>query len=72
MCLPCLRLGVVCRWGVSASELGERLDLLVGDALLAAAVVNYLGPFPGESGVSLYFQQHFVMLGGGGLELQVL
>jgi hypothetical protein len=48
---PVLRRPCVCavRWGVSASELGDRLELLVGDALLAAAVVNYLGPFPGET-----------------------
>lgn len=42
-----------CRWGATAAELGGRLDLLVGDALLAAAVVNYLGPFPGELGPGL-------------------
>jgi hypothetical protein len=36
------------RWGIVASELGGRLELLVGDALLAAAVVNYMGPFPGQ------------------------
>lgn len=39
-----------CRWGTAAVELGARLDVLVGDALLAAAVVNYLGPFTGAMG----------------------
>lgn len=46
----CLALTLCCRWGATAAELGGRLDLLVGDALLAAAVVNYLGPFPGDLG----------------------
>ena len=36
------------RWGAAADVLGGRLDLLVGDVLMAAAVVNYLGAFPGE------------------------
>lgn len=33
------------RWGTSAGELGARLDVLVGDALLAAAATTYLGAF---------------------------
>jgi hypothetical protein len=36
------------RWGTAADELAGRLELLVGDAFMAAAVVNYLGAFPGE------------------------
>jgi dynein heavy chain len=36
------------RWGTAADDLAGRLELLVGDALMAAAVVNYLGAFPGE------------------------
>lgn len=46
----CVALTLICRWGATAAELGGRLDLLIGDALLAAAVVNYLGPFPGQLG----------------------
>jgi dynein heavy chain len=33
------------RWGVAASELGARYDLLTGDMLLAAAAITYLGAF---------------------------
>jgi hypothetical protein len=36
------------RWGAAADELAGRLELLVGDTFMAAAVVNYLGAFPGE------------------------
>eukprot|EP00879_Flechtneria_rotunda_P012885 GHRR01013457.1.p1 GENE.GHRR01013457.1~~GHRR01013457.1.p1 ORF type:complete len:515 (+),score=167.05 GHRR01013457.1:893-2437(+) len=35
------------RWGKGAEDLETELELLVGNALMAAAVVNYLGPFPG-------------------------
>ncbi|WIA17601.1 hypothetical protein OEZ85_014416 [Tetradesmus obliquus] len=44
------------RWGAAADALGGRLALLVGDALLAAAVVNYLGAFPGPSRAALVAQ----------------
>eukprot|EP00775_Hariotina_reticulata_P007079 gene7079-7292_t len=35
------------RWQAAASDLSDHLGLLVGDALVAAAAVNYLGPFTG-------------------------
>ncbi|WIA37814.1 hypothetical protein OEZ86_014676 [Tetradesmus obliquus] len=44
------------RWGAAADALGGRLALLVGDALMAAAVVNYLGAFPGPSRAALVAQ----------------
>lgn len=37
------------RWGEAADELAGRLQLVVGDAFMAAAVVNYLGAFTGEA-----------------------
>jgi hypothetical protein len=38
------------RWEASAAELGGRLAVVTGDALLAAAAVNYLGAFTGVRG----------------------
>jgi hypothetical protein len=35
------------RWQTTADGLGARIDLLPGDALLAAACVSYAGPFTG-------------------------
>jgi dynein heavy chain len=33
------------RWGAMSTRLQEDLDTLLGDVLLASAVVTYLGPF---------------------------
>jgi hypothetical protein len=41
------------RWQAAATDLSSHLELLVGDVLLAAAAVNYLGPFTGW-----HLQQH--------------
>eukprot|EP00878_Enallax_costatus_P041820 GHUV01048713.1.p1 GENE.GHUV01048713.1~~GHUV01048713.1.p1 ORF type:complete len:360 (+),score=84.12 GHUV01048713.1:426-1505(+) len=35
------------RWGEAADELAVKLQLIVGDAFMAATVVNYLGAFTG-------------------------
>jgi len=40
-----------CRWQAAAADLSGHLELLVGDVLLAAAAVNYLGPFTGAHSV---------------------
>ena len=36
------------RWNEAAQELTERLENVVGDALIAAALLAYLGPFTVE------------------------
>jgi dynein heavy chain len=33
------------RWAISIIELGKQIDVVVGDVLLAAAFVSYVGPF---------------------------
>ncbi len=37
----------VCRWKATAEELGDRMQLLVGDVFLAAACISYTGAFTG-------------------------
>ncbi|KAF8058456.1 DNAH6 [Scenedesmus sp. PABB004] len=46
------------RWGAAADGLGARLGLLLGDTLLAAAAVNYLGPFTGPFRAELVARWH--------------
>eukprot|EP01059_Diplonema_ambulator_P034998 TRINITY_DN8108_c0_g1_i3.p1 TRINITY_DN8108_c0_g1~~TRINITY_DN8108_c0_g1_i3.p1 ORF type:complete len:4672 (+),score=1974.47 TRINITY_DN8108_c0_g1_i3:105-14120(+) len=36
------------RWGKTTDELGEGLQLLVGDVLMASAFISYAGPFSSE------------------------
>jgi dynein heavy chain len=33
------------RWSSAIIELGEKLDVIIGDVLLASAFVSYVGPF---------------------------
>ncbi len=33
------------RWGNSIIELGEKINVIIGDVLLASAFVSYVGPF---------------------------
>ena len=35
-------------WQQRKKELSEKMDVLVGDALMSAAFLSYAGPFPSE------------------------
>ena len=37
------------RWQATSEELGDRMQLLVGDCALSAASISYLGAFTGQS-----------------------
>lgn len=42
-------------WAVRRKELSQKLEVLVGDALMTAAFLSYAGPFPSE------YRQQFVI-----------
>lgn len=45
---PCAPARPQTRWTAAAAELGAQYERLVGDMLLSAGMVAYLGAFPGE------------------------